>query len=517
MKKLVALLLVLLLAVSVTACAAPQTNAPADDAPSGDAPAAAETPAPTPAPTDDLEPVTLKIVLFGDKKAETDRVFGVIADTFRDELNCDYQVDFIAGTEYSQKLLVKASAGEAWDLNFDGDWVCYYQMVAREAYMDLTELLPAYAPDVYAKYQQNNVLDACYYDGKLVALPWTMNMNNRPWFTWRQDYAEKAGIEINPEDINTFDDVYEVLLKFHEAYPDKQTIRDSSFDTFMVLDNLVHLGHQLYVDLTDPTYTVIPVEETDAYMYYAEWGKKCQDAGLISADVLTDKLDGNALLNNGQLTCRFGTHEFAYSVRAMVEEDAEWQSHDLYTDHYFANRTPLANIVCIPDSAENPERALMMLNMVETNQEYFDMLQYGIEGETYVLGENGEANYPDGMNAANSNYMDWGGRWAFWKPQFMRPNFEYPEGFWTREAEYAAQYDTNVVSPLNGFAMNVDEISIEIAQRDQIHDDANKLIAAGLAGDPAAAVEKLNADQEAAGRAKILEVVQAQVDEFMGK
>ena len=70
----------------------------------------------------------------------------------------------------------------------------------------------------------------------------------------------------------------------------------------------------------------------------------------------------------------------------------------------------------------------MMLNMVETSQEYFDMLQYGIEGETYVLGENGEANYPDGMNAANSNYMDWGGRWAFWKPQFMRPNFEYPEG-----------------------------------------------------------------------------------------
>ena len=517
MKKLAVLLLALLLAVSAVACSAPAQSTPADE-PTKSADGSAEaTPAPTAAPTDNLDPVTLKLIFFGDKKSETDHVFQVIADTFRDQLNCDYQVDFIAGTEYAQKLLVKASAGESWDLNFDGDWVCYYQMVAKEGYMDLTELLPVYAPDVYAKYQDNDVLDACYYDGKLVALPWTMNMNNRPWFTWREDYAEKAGIEINPEDINTFDDVYDVLLKFHEAYPDKQILRDSSFDTFMVLDNLVHLGHQLYVDLSDPEHKVVPAEATNAYKVYAEWGKKCQDAGIISADVLTDQADGNALLNNGMLTCRFGTHEFAYSVRAMVEPDAKWESHDLYTDHLFANRTPLANIVCIPESAQNPERALMMLNMVETNQEYYDMLQYGIKDLTYVLGENGEADYPDGMDAANSNYMDWGGRWAFWKPQFMRPNFEYPEGFWTREAEYAAKYDTNVVSPLNGFAMNVDEISVEIAERDQIHDAANKLISAGLAGDPAAAVEQLNADQIAAGRDKVIEVVQAQVDAFFAE
>mgnify|MGYP001048428272 FL=1 len=72
------------------------------------------------------------------------------------------------------------------------------------------------------------------------------------------------------------------------------------------------------------------------------------------------------------------------------------------------------------------------------------------------------------MNASNSNYMEWGGRWAAWKPQFMRPDASYNEGFWVREAEYAASNPNNVINPLDGFNLVTDDISIEIAERDQI-------------------------------------------------
>ncbi len=49
---------------------------------------------------------------------------------------------------------------------------------------------------------------------------------------------------------------------------------------------------------------------------------------------------------------------------------------------------------------------------------------------------NGErAEYPEGMDGTNSNYMGWGGQWALWKPQYMRPTGGYTDNFWEEEAE----------------------------------------------------------------------------------
>ena len=156
----------------------------------------------------------------------------------------------------------------------------------------------------------------------------------------------------------------------------------------------------------------------------------------------------------------------------------------------------------------------MFLDLLETDQTLYDRVQYGIEGKTYVL--DGEAAaYPEGMDGASSNYQEWGGQWAMWKPQFMRPNASYGPGFWEEEARYAASSDKNVVSPLEGFSFNADAVATEVAQRNQIYGDANKLLAVGLAGDAKTAIEQLKSDSEAAGLQKILDEYQRQIDEFL--
>jgi putative aldouronate transport system substrate-binding protein len=188
----------------------------------------------------------------------------------------------------------------------------------------------------------------------------------------------------------------------------------------------------------------------------------------------------------------------------------------LHPDGLSANRTPLANVAAIPATSENPERTLMFMNLLQTDKELYDMFHYGILGTTYVL--DGEAAvFPEGMTGANSNYMEWGGRWAYWKPQFMRPDFSYGPGFWAEEAEFAKSNPNNVNSPFAAFSFDKTDVSIEAAQRDQIHGDMNKIIEVGLAGDAATAVQKLIDDQKAAGLDVILNAAQAQVDAFLGK
>ncbi len=463
----------------------------------------------------DLEHVTLHFIFFGDKKSATDEVWNEIAEYTKDTLNCDFDVQFIAGDDYKQKLLVKAATGDSWDLNFDSNWTGYFQMAMKDAYMDLDELLPKYAPDLYASYEEKGLLEAAKSKGHITALPWTMTMNNRSFFQWRGDLAEAAGITVDKDNFNTIEDVDKLVYQLKEAYPDRYILENGGINELKVggwcqLDG--DMG--LFFNLNDPECKVVPAEDIDEYKEFAKYAEKWQKDGIIWKDVLTDKLDHNSLINEGKLITKWGTHEFSNQNRAWVEDGARWDFTEVYKDDLYANRTPLANAMCIPATSENPERTLMFLNMVETDQKLYDLVQYGIEGVTYVL--NGEeAAYPEGMNGASSNYMGWGGQWALWKPQFMRPTADYSDGFWEREAEYAASSDKNVVSPLEGFSFDATNVQTEVAQRNQIYSDTLKLLDVGLAGDSDTAIAKCKADSEAAGLDTILEEYQKQIDEFL--
>lgn len=467
---------------------------------------------------DSLEEVTLHFYFFDGKKSKTDYVWEKISKKYKDKLNAKFDVQFIAGTDYKDKMLVKISAGDKWDLNFDADWVSYFQMINRDAYMPLDDLLPVYAPDLYATYQKSGVLEAAKSKGKIVALPWTMVMTQRPFFQWRGDLAEAAGIDVDPSSIKTIEDVDALLYKLKEAYPDRYTIEVSGKDVFCAKYDLIPISHNFVFNAKEwQNNNKITIEHfalTDAYRELAHYGWKWQKDGLIWADVLVDQLDHNQLIDQGKLITKWGTYEYARTKRAWVEEGARWDYSSLYDDKIWANRTPLANCVAIPVTSENPERTLMFLNLLETDKELYDMVHYGILGETYEL--NGEeAVYPEGMNQANSNYMDWGGRWALWKPQFMRPDSLYHPNFWVEEKEFAESNPNNIVSPLEGFNFNTESVTTQVAQLDQIFSDANRMIDVGLVDNADAAVDKLIKDLNAAGLDDVRQEMQKQINEFL--
>ena len=464
----------------------------------------------------ELNPVTLHFYFFDNKKAETDHVWEEIADYVNEKynLNVSFDIQFIAGTDYKDKMLVKSSAGDKWDLNFEGDWISYYQMINKDAYMDLDELLPKYAPKLYETYQDTNVLEAAKSKGNIVALPWTMRMTQRPLFQWRGDLAEEAGIDVDPTSIKTVEDVDKLLGQLKKAYPDRYIVENSAIQPFVIQENLVVLNKSFVVRLDDPELKVMPLEQTDAYRSMVKYAQKWQEAGYIWKDVLTDKLDHNQLIDQGRLITKWGAYENARTNRAWVEDGAYWDYNVLYEDNLWANRTPLANCLCIPKTAENPERTLMFLELVHTDQELYDMVHYGLEGLTYEL-DGEQAVYPEGMNGANSNYMDWGGRWALWDPNFMRPDDMYKQDFWVEEAEFVDSNDKNVISPLEGFNFDTESVQTEMTQLIQIFDEAHKMLEVGLAGDYETALDKLISDRKAAGLDQVLEEFQRQIDEFI--
>jgi putative aldouronate transport system substrate-binding protein len=508
------LLAVIMVAALAVGCASPaDTPAPTGG---GDTPAAGgDTPATggddPPAASGDLDEVTLRFYFFDTKRSATDEVWDAIGERFKPELNANFDVQFIAGSDYADRILTMAAAGEEWDLNFDGDWLSYFRMANLGAYMPLNDLMPTYAPDLFAAYQQSGVLGAATVAGNIVAMPWGNIMNNRPYFMWRGDL-----FEANPGDVNTIDDVERILYEMKEMYPDKYIVENASREAFFLKHNMIEFGNNFAYDASSGTITAQHYAVTEAYRERAQYAEKWQNDGLIWADVLLDNLDHNVLINQGQLITKFGTYEFSRSQRAWIEPDAHWGFAELYPSNFYQNRTALANLVAIPRSSQNAARTLMFLNLLEINQELYDLVHYGIEGLTYEINDDGSARFPDGMDPSNSNFMLWQGRWGLWKPQFMRGDFEFPRGFWAEEKAHAERNPSNIVSALDGFNFDPEAVVVEMSQIAAIFEASEEMLDVGLAGDANAAIDKLIADMEAAGLGTVTAEMQKQVDAFLG-
>ncbi|QGG55673.1 DUF3502 domain-containing protein [Paenibacillus sp. B01] len=458
---------------------------------------------------------TLKFYFGGDKKAATDEVWAAVSDYVKAKgLNVKFDIQFIPWPDMPGKLLVMAAAGDRWDLNFDSD-TSYQQMAARGSYLPLNDLLPRYAPNLYAKYKDQGTLGSATVDGEIVALPWTVKMNQRFYAGWRSDLARKAGISREPDSVRTIEDVDRLLHELREAYPEAKLTRTSPLPIYTVREEWVDLGfHNLGFYLGDSNRTVRAIEDQPFYLEAARMSRRWYEGNILNRDALIDKESAADQWRGGKMLFTITSHEWAFAADpGFTDPSYAQQMSLLYPDKRYVNRSPTANVVAINRNSEHADRVLRFLDLLETDRTLYDLVIYGIEGKTYLL-EGGKAVYPSQMQFATSNYMDWDGQWAFWKPAFMRPTATYPQGFWEEETRFA-ELPTNIDSPVAGLFFSDDLIFSELAKRDQAYEELGKRIEYGMAGDPEEAVRTYRGRQDRAGKARILADVQRQIDRYL--
>ncbi|WP_233566934.1 extracellular solute-binding protein [Cohnella endophytica] len=466
-------------------------------------------------PVGNASEVTLKFYFGGVKKAATDEVWAKVSQHLKSKgLNVKFSINFIPIEDFKQKMLEMAAAGDQWDMNFDADWLSYKQMVSRGSYMSLNDLLPKYAPDLYRKYQEQKTLSAATMNGQIVGLPWTIKMNERPFVGWRSDLAEKAGIYREPDSIKTVQDLDVLLHELKKAYPNEKLSRTPPLSLYLVRDEWVDLQfHGLGFYMNDPGVKIKAIEQQPFYLESALMSKKWNDDKILNRDATIDTENGADQWRNGKTLFTITSHEWANANPGFVDPSYRQQMSLIYPDKRYVNRSPLANVLAINRNSIHADLVLRFLDMMETDRELYDLVQYGIEGKTYEL--NGEAaEYPEGMQFNTSNYMEWESQWAFWKPQFMRPTPSYPGDFWVKEAEFAS-LPINVSSAVDGLFISDETIKSEVTARDGLFGEVGKRIEYGKTTNVAQEVANYVERQKAIGLDKVISAVQKQVDEYM--
>ncbi|TVR55473.1 MAG: DUF3502 domain-containing protein, partial [Spirochaetaceae bacterium] len=168
-------------------------------------------------------------------------------------------------------------------------------------------------------------------------------------------------------------------------------------------------------------------------------------------------------------------------------------------------------------NAANPELALQFLDWVYRSQENYDLVLYGILGETYKLVvEDGieTVQFVSGQDASNA-YPATHGRWGFWRGGRQRPGVaDGSVRLYTEAIPSERDHATNVVTPLAGFVFDPSNVESQIALRNSIRDEYEPPISHGFVPNVEEAIADLNRRLQQPTEA-IRREMQRQVDAFL--
>jgi putative aldouronate transport system substrate-binding protein len=464
-----------------------------------------------------LDPVTLKIMIPGDRPPGMDEIIKEAEKRMDGNLNVKLDIVFIPFADLKQKTQVVLASAENVDLIFDAPWVHINEMIAAGSYEPLDDLLQEHGQSILAS-RPKEMWDANKFQGKIYGIPLGAYHLQGKGYIIRKDIREKLGID----PIQSFED----LLNFLKAVKEKE----QNIIPFTPAPSygMTASTHQLNFDYetqirranVGDSY-VLYYKNNDGIVYnlFDEMEPKVGDlfdtardlfnAGIINQDIMAIKSEKD-LFKNGK-TAVITANDFG--VPSNIANDLEKNitgAEAEYITFFDQSKQKIAdfkqaNFISVPKVSENKERAIQFLEWTQQKENY-DLLAYGIEGKHW------EAVGDDQYKPLEEVYPFFAFAWI-WNPTMNRLDANQSDEInsWNKWTQDSSNFTTDIIT---GFSFDSAPVNNELAQFNALSATYFKAIAHG-ALDPKENWEEYK--KEAAPFAKAMqEELQKQVNEFFG-
>jgi len=456
------------------------------------------------------KPVKLKWIVIGNgDQKDIDIVHELINDYLKDKINATLELKtYMWGDDFEEHLSVFMSAGVPFDINFTSYWtVNYRENALKSYYKDITDLLDTYAPET-KKLLGNNILRGAEVNGRIYALP-----------VYNSSIIEDYGILLNEELVKKYNVDISKIKQLKDLEPILKTIksRDKKVIGFYPYDeygqnNVVNiLNYDRLIDynpgavLRDGKSTEVvneyeTSEAKDLFSLLNKWYKAGYIPKISAPDIyFFDKSIGNTFAMYSSLSVftsdsvRISTGYDFIPIRlgkaALTTSSVTSAMH------------------AISANSKYPERALMLLDLVNTDEYLSNLINFGIEGYHYEkIGDNQINILDDGLE-----YYNPATSWLFGNQLITY----LPSGINSNVWEGYEEYVNNAVpSPLLGFEVNINPIKIQLAK---IYEIERKYLNGLVIGkdDPTSTLSKMNSEMNRAGLKTVIAEMQKQVDKFI--
>ena len=425
-KRTICLLLAMIMVLSIVlaGCSKTAETPAADETPATTEPAETTDNTETPeAPEETAEPAleqkTIQLMITGaGKQANSDKVWAAFNEQLQQYVpNTTVEFIDVPFEEYSEKFSQVLASGEGVDLAWTGWLVDKPTNINDGNLMPLDDLLAEYGQGIVDTLGEEVVeIHRNAADGKLYYLPsWQGLCGDRRGWLVVTEIAELAGdtwIEDTEAALNKWRNNYSEGTEAFQAVLDQATKYLAAAKEAGKLGAGINTGRvfgwsmyngtrsnpgvggsEIGIPFEDNTFTVIDGVASEHYKLYAKTMADWYKEGYIRSDIMSVDTSTLTLPKNGEITDT--TYVFSCDPY-LTEADQDAATADAGMDMTYLPVEENASLIlggdtsyAIPYCADEPERAMMVLNAIYSQPDLYNTLIYGIEGEDYTKNADG--------------------------------------------------------------------------------------------------------------------------------
>ncbi len=348
----------------------------------------------------DLDYVKLNVYLIGERPSHTDYIYEEINKMLNRKINTTIVPKYLSWSEHVKKYPVILAGGDDVDLITAAVWTKYFEHARKGAFLAITdEMIDQYMPLTKKRMPVDKMNSGVVPEtGKRYMIPANFTSYYSHCYIVRQDLMKKYNIK----PINNMDNLGLYLEAVKQNEPDMTPYSGSG-----KWNHIMAYGYRAEAEITASIpgaapataafvckkkgpYQLLTHEEIKAYRipYYQrmrEWFEK----GFWNSNVPFAAKDTDEDFINGHsaLTITSGAN-IDMILTYVNQKHPAWEVgvYPVYPNGSAVLSKPdYQNGMAVPIRAENPERALMALDLLKNDREINMITMYGIEGEYFEL------------------------------------------------------------------------------------------------------------------------------------
>ena len=317
--------------------------------------------------------------VLGEKPQDYDMVMEKVNEITKEKIGATVQMNFLAAGDYSQKMSLMMSSNEKFDLAFTCSWANpYYDGARKGGFLDISDYIEK-RPDL-KNVIPDYIWEAATVDGGIYAVPNYQATATVDAIYLRKDLVDKYNFDTSTvkklTDLEPFFDT--ILANEHGVYPYNPGNESLFLDDPYQFEEVSADGLGYDVKSGKVVYTSTTDEYKAAYEKAREWYNK----GYIRKDIETGGTvqDFKNGLYAATTTSGFRPGELENAEKSM---GYELIAIPLDENYHMQKSKVLASMTAVSATSKNPDKAMDLLQMVNTDSELINLLTFGIEGTHY--------------------------------------------------------------------------------------------------------------------------------------
>lgn len=406
---------------------------------------------------------------------------------------------------YVQQMTLMLSGDEKLDTLLISQNFNMSGQIAQGQLVDITGLVDTYCADAVSIIGSDN-LEGCKVNGVLYGLPPTKEYGVQYGAVMRKDLVEKYNIDL--ASVKTWEDLGNVFAIIKENEPDVYPL--VSFDSATSISEMI-LGSDYdllqdkmgVVKLDDESAQVVNLFDTPEYEATLDLVRDWYTKGYIYQDINTTQETGSSLMAAGKAFAWLANMKPGYAEQESKNSGVELVQVNI-SEAIACTQDVAALQMSIARNCQNVEKTLEFLNLLYTDADLMNLLTNGMEGQHYVLNENGKAVLPEGVTDSGYVFNHWeiGNNFIthLWENDV--------DDLWTITAEFN---ESTKKSPAFGLSFDLNAVSTEVAAVSSVMSQYRMVLENGTV-DPESMLAEFREKLQSAGIQEILTQKQEQID-----